>query len=147
MFLAVSTKNVWLVIPIQIYSGIVWGAADITKLNLLMDFADTRKRAMQIAEYNLYASIPLIIAPLLGGWISENVTFFLVGIPLIFVASSILRFASALLLFRIPEPRAKQEYPLVYVLRQAMHFNPSKGLEHSVHVVKRLANDIMHKKP
>jgi MFS family permease len=139
VWLAVTKQSLWLIIPVQILSGIVWSAADISRFNLLLALADPRKRAMQVAEYNLYCSVPLIIAPILGGYLTENATWILAGIPLIFVMSSILRFLSTLLLFRIQEPRAKKEYPLVYVFREAMHFHPGKGIVHGIHVVKRVA--------
>ncbi len=138
LYLAVTKQNLWLLIPVQIFSGTVWAAADIARLNLLLAIADSRKRAMQIAEYNLYVSIPLIVAPIIGGWMTEHVQWILAGIPLIFVISGILRFLSTLLLLKISEPRAKHEYPLVYVFKEAMHFHPNKGLVNGLHVVKRV---------
>ncbi len=143
IWLAVTKQSLWLIIPVQIMSGLVWAAADISRFNLLLGLADPRKRAMQVAEYNLYCSIPLIIAPILGGYLSEKVTWILAGIPLIFVMSSILRFLSTLLLFKITEPRAKHEYPLVFVFKEAMHFHPGKGIVHGFHVVKRIASGLM----
>jgi len=139
LFLFVTKQSLWLIVPVQILSGLVWSAADISRFNLLLALADSKKRAMQVAEYNLYCAIPLIIAPILGGWITENVTLILTGIPLVFVMSSMLRFLSTLLLFRIQEPRAKHEYPLVFVFREAMHFHPGRGIVHGIHVVKRVA--------
>jgi len=145
LYLAVTKQNLWLLIPIQIYSGTVWAAADISRFNLLLGLADSRKRAMQVAEYNFYNSIPLIIAPIIGGWMTENVKWIIVGIPLVFVASSILRALSTLLLFKISEPRAKHEYPLVYVFKEAMHFHPGKGIVHGIHVIKRVAGGMFLK--
>ncbi len=141
-FLAVTKNSLWLLLPIQIYSGIVWSAADISRFNLLLGLAEPRRRAMQIAEYNLYCNIPLIVAPLVGGWITENVTLLLTGIPLVFALTSLLRLLSTLLLFKVNEPRAQREYPLVYVFREAMHFHPNKGVVHAIHVVKRLATGL-----
>jgi MFS family permease len=139
VWLAVTKQSLWLIIPVQILSGIVWSAADISRFNLLLALADPRKRAMQVAEYNLYCSVPLIIAPILGGYMTEHVTWILAGIPLIFVVSGILRFLSTLLLFKIQEPRAKREYPLVFVFKEAMHFHPGRGIVHGIHIVKRVA--------
>ncbi len=145
VFLAVTKNNLWMIFFAQTISGIVWAAADISRYNLLLGIADARKRAIQIAEYNLYASIPLAIAPIIGGWMTEKAIFMLTGIPLIFVASSLLRFISTLLLFKIQEPRAKKEYPLVYVFKEAMHFHVNKGLVHGLHVVKRVATGLYGK--
>jgi len=137
LFLTVNKGNLWLLIPIQIYAGIVWAAADISQLNILLDLADPRKRALQIAEYNLYVDVALIAAPILGGWMSENVTWILAGIPLVFVLSAVLRFFSSFMLFTIKEPRAKHEYSMIYVIRKGVHFHPSKGLMHVIHVLRK----------
>jgi MFS family permease len=145
IWLLVTKQTVWLIIPVQIISGLVWAAADISRFNLLIGLADPRKRAMQVAEYNLYCSIPLVLGPIIGGWMTENVTLFLAGIPLIFVTSSALRFLSVLLLFKIKEPRAHKEYPLTYVLKEAMHFHPGKGIVHGIHVVKRTATGLLNR--
>lgn len=137
-FLMITASNLWLLIPVQILSGIVWSAADLSRFNLVLDFSDPKKRAMQIAEYNLYSSIPLVIAPLIGGWVIDNVTIILAGIPLIFVLSGVLRFLSALMLMRVPEPRANKEYSAVFVFKEALHFHPNKGVVTSLQVIRRI---------
>lgn len=142
-FLAVTKQNIWLIIPVQIYSGLVWATADISRYNLLLCISDARKKAMQIAEYNLYTSITMVIAPLIGGYLTEHASWILAGIPFVFALSGILRFLTALLLFRIPEPRAKHEYPLIYVFKEAMHFHPNKGIQYGIHIVKRVAQGLV----
>ena len=144
LFLAITKQNLWMIIPVQIYGGIVWAAADISRFDLLLRITDPRKRAMQVAEYNIYISMALIVGPILGGWMTENVTLILTGIPLVLVLGSILRFLTALLLFRISVPKAR-EYPVVYVFRQAMHFHPTKGVVHALHVVRRIADGLRRK--
>lgn len=145
LYLLVTKESLWLLIPVQIISGTVWAATNISRFNLLIGLTDPKKRALQVAEFHFFTSMSLIIAPILGGWISENATFILAGIPLIFVISSILRFLASLTLFGIPEPRAKKEYPLVYVFRHAIQFHPNKGMEHGIQVVKRAANNMFYK--
>jgi len=144
LYLAVTTNNLWLLIPVQLISGIAWAATDIGTINLLLGLSDSKKRAIQIAEYTFYSSIPLIIAPIIGGWITENMAIWvLTGIPLIFVISAILRFLSAFMLFRIKEPRQDHEYPAMQVFLEATHFHPNKGLRYSVTVVKRIAGGLI----
>ena len=137
-YLLITRQTVWLLIPAQVISGVVWAAADLSRFNLLLDLAEPKKRAVQIAEYNFYASIPLVIGPLLGGYLAENAVFFLAGIPLVFVISSILRALSSLLLIKIPEPRSKKEYSARYVFREAMHLHPNRGIVFGLQVVKRI---------
>ncbi|VVB81357.1 Multidrug resistance protein MdtL [uncultured archaeon] len=142
-FLGVTQQNIWLIIPVQIYSGIVWATADISRYNLILCISDSRRKAMQIAEYNLYTSITMVIAPLVGGYLTEHATWVLTGIPLVFVLSFVLRFMTSLLLFIVPEPRAKHEYPLIYVFQEAMHFHPNKGIQYGIHIVKRMAQGLV----
>jgi len=144
LYLAVTTQNIWLLIPVQLISGAVWAATDITTINLLIGLSDSKKRAMQIAEYTFYSSIPLIVAPILGGWITEHIAIWILsGIPLIFVISAILRLVTASLLFKIKEPRQDHEYPAIQVFAEAMHFHPNKGLRYSVSVVKRITGGLI----
>ena len=145
LFLMITKSNLWMIFVAQTLSGMVWATADISRYNLLLGTADARKRAMQIAEYNLYGAIALAIAPIIGGWMSENVTIIITGIPLLFVSSSILRFLSSLFLFKIQEPRAKKEYPLVYVFKEAMHFHVNKGLVQGIQIVKKVATGLYGK--
>lgn len=143
LFLFITPQRLWLLIPVQAFSGIVWAAADIARFNLLLDLTDPKRRAIQVAEYTMYANMSLIIAPILGGWMSENVTIILTGIPLIFITSSMLRLLSSLLLFSIKEPRSKKEYSATYVLREAIHLHPNKGIVSTVNVVKRLTSGLI----
>lgn len=138
-FLGITPEHAWLLIPAHLLSGTVWSAVNIANFNLLLDLTEPNKRALQVAEYNLYANVPLIIAPVLGGWLSEHAVLIISGIPLVFVLSSILRLLSATLLFCIKEPRAKQEYSATHVLFEAIHFHPNKGIVHGINAVKRVA--------
>jgi len=145
MYLLVTKNNLWLLIPVQIISGIVWATTDIARFNLIIGLTDAKKRAMQIAEYQFYTSTTMIAGPILGGYLSEHFVFVLAGIPLIFVLSSIMRFLSALLLLRVKEVRAKKEYSFVFVLTHAINFHPNRGIEKGVNVVKRIANNVFYK--
>lgn len=144
LYLTVTTGNLWMLIPVQLISGTFWAATDISTINLLLGISDGKKRAIQIAEYTFYSSIPLIIAPIIGGYITEEITILaLSGIPLLFVISAILRFLSVFFLFRIKEPRQDHEYPAIQVFMEAMHFHPNKGLNYSINVVKRLTGGLI----
>jgi MFS family permease len=138
-YLFITKETIWLLIPAQIISGVVWAAADLSRFNLLLDLAKPKKRAMQIAEYNLYASVPLVVGPIVGGLLAENAVFILAGIPLVFLISAVLRALAALMLLRIPEPRSKHEYSAAYVFREAMHFHPNRGIVSGVQIIRRVA--------
>ena len=140
IYLFVTKQNIWMIVPAQILSGVVWAGADITGLNLLLDFTHKKRRAFEIAEYQIFTIFPIIIASILGGIIADNVVFILSGIPLVFALTIVLRVASALMVLKIKEPRVKKEYPLSYVFRE-MTIHPIKGLEQRVRfVVSRFAS-------
>lgn len=127
-YLLATPSTIWIIVPLQIFSGIAWAMSDITTYNLLFDLTDPAKRAVQIAQYNLYTSVPRVIAPIIGGFIVDNAVFILSGIPLIFLISGFVRAISVYPLFKLKEPRARKEYSIGYVLQQAAHFHPNKGL-------------------
>lgn len=130
----ITPATAWAVIPVQVLNGIAWAAADISRFNLLLDVTKTETQALQIAEYKFYTAIPLVIAPVIGGWLSEHATLILTGIPLIFLLGFLLRAASALLLLRLKEPRAKRETPLPSALKEAFHFHVHRGMESHIKI-------------
>ncbi len=109
-FMFITKDAYWFVFPAQIISGIFWAGADLSTFNLLLDLTGKEKRAVQVAEYSMITAIPIIIAPVIGGYIADNAALILTGIPLVFGISFILRAAASLLLFTIKEPRAKKEH-------------------------------------
>ncbi len=117
-FLFVTHKTLFLAFPILILSGAAWAGVDLSVLNLLLDYADKRKTAIQIAEYNFFVSIPLVIAPIVGGFIADNVVFVLAGIPLVFAISFILRALATLFFMSLPEMHTKKEYSLGIVFHE-----------------------------
>jgi MFS family permease len=147
-FAFVTRETVWLVVPIQIVSGIVWAGTELTTWNLLLDLTRREKRALQVAEYNLLNSVPMIVAPILGGLIADNVTLILSGIPLIFVMASILRVLAALLMTRIHETRVGAERPVGEVFAHVITVHPFHGIERVIKVVvKRVQEEFTHIHP
>ena len=140
IYLFVTKQNIWMIVPAQILSGIVWAGADITCLNLLLDFTNKKRRAFEVAEYQIFTTFPIIIASVLGGIIADNFVFILSGIPLVFAITIVLRVLSSLMVLKLKEPRVKKDYPLSYVFRE-MTVHPIKGFEQRVRfVVSRFAS-------
>jgi MFS family permease len=147
IYLLVTKQTLWLVVPAQIISGIVWAGTELSTWNLLLDLTKREKRAMQIAEYNILTSIPMIIAPVAGGLIADNISLVLAGIPLIFAMSGILRGASSLLLIRIHETRAGKEHAVSEVISHVLTIHPFHGAERAIKiVVKKIRQEFSHVK-
>lgn len=142
LYLFVQPGMHWAIILLQLYSGFAWAALEVSHFNLLMGVTDPKRRAMQIAEYNLYTDIPMVIAPILGGWLSDNVVIVLAGIPLVFVISAVLRALSAAFLFKLEEPRVSGNHSAIEVLKEAFSFHPTHGITHTIHVLKRITGGL-----
>ena len=125
------TPSTWfLIIPAQIFSGIVWAGVDLAVFNLLLDYTDRVHRAAQSAAFNMMLSVSNIAGPLIGGLVADSMSVLMLGgIPLVFAISTVLRGVSALLLVSLPEVRAKKNYSLGIVLKEILSLHPSKGFE------------------
>jgi MFS family permease len=146
-FLFTTKETIWLLIPAQIISGVFWAGMDLTIWNLLLDLTRADKRALQVAEFNFMTSVPMVISPMIGGLIADNVTFVLTGIPLVLAIATVLRALPAILLVRIREPRVKQEHPIGEVFSHVLTVHPFHGMEHAVKVVvKRVKDEFGHVK-
>jgi len=144
-FIFVTKETLWLIIPAQILSGIAWAGHDLSTWNLLLDLTNREKRAMQIAEYSMLTNIPMIISPILGGLIADNVVLVLSGIPLVFLIASVLRAASAIFLLKIHETRVGKERPVSEVFAHVVTVHPFHGMERAIKiVVKRIKSEFSH---
>lgn len=141
-YLFVTPEIIWVVVPLELFSGMVWGAFEISHFNLMIGLTDPKKRALQIAEHNFYSDVPMVIAPILGGLMSDHIVWLLSGIPLVFLLSGILRVASALFILRIKEPRVEGDHTAMEVLKDVIELHPIKGIVHKAHALKRITGGL-----
>jgi MFS family permease len=95
----------WHIIPINLVSGVLWGAYGLASFNLLLELTPQEGRARYSAMYQVCVTLALAVGAMVGGWM---VTHF--GYTAIFVTSAIGRFASALLFARfVRGPKATTE--------------------------------------
>ncbi|MBI4919190.1 MFS transporter [archaeon] len=134
-YLFINESTAWLLLPVSILSGVAWGGYNLTSFNLLLDNTSDDKREVQVASYQTFVAIPMIIAPLLGGWIADNVTIIFSGIPLIFFISFILRLLSGFFVYRLQETRVKSDASLAEALKQIVHIHPFN--RHQILAVRR----------
>lgn len=129
--LFVTPSTIWVLIPISFISGFAWGGYNLTKGNLLLDATDEGDREVSVAMYRTLTSIPMFIAPLIGGFIADNFSFLFSGIPLIFAISFILRISSVFFLLKIPETRVDKRARFGRVVGEFFHL-PLHTLNHSL---------------
>jgi len=126
-FFFITPSTLWLIIPAQILSGIVWAGVDLATFNLLLDFTDPKKRALQVAEFSMLTSLTAIISPFIGGLLADKAVLIVSGIPLVFLISTVLRLGSSLMLIRMNSPRVKKEASTAHVFHDMINFHPFEG--------------------
>jgi MFS family permease len=91
----VFVRSIWHVIPINILSGILWGAYGLASFNLLLELTPEGQRARYSAIYQIIIMVALAAGAALGGLMVTKW-----GYVAIFVGSGIGRLAAALLFAR-----------------------------------------------
>ncbi|MFC1775051.1 MFS transporter [Nanoarchaeota archaeon] len=145
LFFFITPSTLWILPIAFIASGFFWAGADLTTINMLLDFTNRRDRAFQVSAYTFYTALPIVIAPIIGGWIADSsglviLGIALTGIPLVFIISTILRASTPLLLFTVPEVRVKQKYPLTTVFMKVIEIHPERGIINMVRYVAHKVN-------
>lgn len=131
-FMFITPTTVWLIVPAQILSGVVWAGVDLLLFNLLLDFSHNGNRAVRTAEFSMAISISSVMAPILGGIVADKGSFMLSGIPLVFAVAAVARFLSAFLLLKLPEPRAARDAAIGDIFHEIVAVDPIKGAQHSL---------------
>lgn len=138
LFLFVTKNTIWLIFVTQMISGIVWAGVLLSTFNLLLDLSP-HKRIIKAAKYSMLTALPLILAPIIGGYLADNFVFILSGLPLIFVISFLLRATSAILMFAIKEPRIKKKHRLQEMIHEIFSIHPvHKAFNHRATEIRNL---------
>ncbi|MFQ5620417.1 MAG: MFS transporter [Candidatus Nanoarchaeia archaeon] len=135
LFLLISVDNLWLLVVAQVLAGLGLAGVGVVLGNLLLDLTPKNHRAVGMAQYTMMLGGTMAVAPLLGGWIADNVTVVgFSGLPLVFVISAILMVCSIYFIYQVKEPRGRK-YPLRYLrsfvwhkLRRIMDHGGNHGL-------------------
>ncbi|MBD3318820.1 MFS transporter [Candidatus Woesearchaeota archaeon] len=133
VFLA-SDGRPWMLVAAHMLVGFAFAGADLTVINMLFHFTSDKDRSFYMSAYVVMAAAPLVVAPLLGGWIADNVAWVLGGIPLVFILSAVLRLFSASMLWRIP---GKPKAPMGTVFLKMAEFHPEKGVHKAARLVRK----------
>ncbi len=132
-FFFLFVKSTFHLILISIFSGIAWSGFDLTSFNYLLDVTPPEKRPSYIANYKISVGTALFFAPLIGGYIAQNLTILFNGLQLLFVVSFILRgIVTAYGLPRLKEVRVKRVLPVTDVFLKAFAIYPARGITHEL---------------
>lgn len=98
----IFARSAWHVVPINIASGIFWGAFNLASFNMLLAVTPEEQRARYSALYQIIVTVALSAGAAVGGVIVTQW-----GYPAIFLCSGLGRLAAALLFARFvktPKP-------------------------------------------
>ena len=135
LYLFITVDNLWLLVLAQVISGLGLAGVGVILGNFLLDLTPEKKRAVGIAQYGIVLAAPMAVAPLLGGWMADNLIIGgFSGLRLVFITSAILLCVALFCVSRIKEPRGKK-HPLRYLesmawnkLRHIMRHGGNNGL-------------------
>ncbi|MBI1973592.1 MFS transporter [Candidatus Micrarchaeota archaeon] len=127
LFSLATPETKWLLLPVQAFSGFIWAGFWVSAENLTLDYTEKEKRAVQIADFNMLTSVPMVFAPILGGMASQLNAGLLTGIPLVFGMATVMRVSSILLANSLRETRVKHKHETSDVYREVVAVNPVKG--------------------
>lgn len=131
-------SNVWHVLIIKIYDGVVFAGFDLVVFNYLLEVAPAKSRPKYVAAHNFFTGFGTVFGALMGALLAmvlEGASFFLLaGLQLVFLASFILRLSCLSFLFVIKNIEVKQNelVPVRYVFWQAIAVEPARGIKHAV---------------
>ncbi len=122
-------------------SGFAWAGYDLTRFNYLLDAVPAEHRPTYIANHKLISGMAIFAAPLIGGFLATafvgKTFFFLAGLQILFLLSSVLRLVSVSIFFpRFVEKRVKAPLgtPVRYVFWRAVAVYPARGLMHEMDI-------------
>jgi len=138
-YLFINDATVWLLFPVHLIIGIAWAGIEVSTLNLLMNYSTKKQRGIRAAQFYMMSAIPMVVAPIAGGLIADNVTLMAFsGIPLVFLIATVLRSVPAFLLLRLKEVRVKKKYSYLDVLKRYAQIDPAKEAKNSMQEIEHL---------
>ncbi len=88
--------SAWHIIPINLLSGVLWGAYGLASFNLLLEITPQEGRARYSALYQVFVTLALAAGAAVGGFMVTKW-----GYSVIFITSAVGRFLAALLFARL----------------------------------------------
>lgn len=131
-------SNVWHIVIVKIYDGIIFSGFDLVVFNFLLDTAPAKDRPKYIANHNFSIGFGSVAGSLFGGFLAqsfEGVGFFwLFGLQIVFLISFLLRLFCFIILLMVKDVDIKQSTiaPVRYVFWQAIAVEPARGVKHAL---------------
>lgn len=131
------SQNFYYLFTVRIFDGFVWGAFSLATYNYLLSSTNVRERSAYVTNYNLFNGISTFGGAMIGSGIalysiSNPMIFPLIGIPIVFLISGILRFVVALFMSPgLKERHLEKPYHQRHMLLRIMTILPVEGAAHT----------------
>lgn len=123
--------EVWYLILIQIYSGMVWAGFEIASFNFMFDITTREQRVAYVSYYNVLNGIAILLGGIAGGLVVRFDPVFESRYLLLFLVSGILRYViSCVCLFRLKEVRTTQQISYSQLFFKVVATLPNQGVLH-----------------
>jgi len=130
------SQNFYYLIFIRIFEGFIWGAFNIAIYNHLLSSSSLEERSGYVSNYNLFTGLATFFGAMIGSLIaiySLEHNLFMIGIPLIFLISGILRLIIAIFLgTRLKERTLHHAHKDRHMLLKLMVIYPMEGAKQNI---------------
>ncbi len=125
--------DVYYIAAVQIYSGFVWAGFEIASFNFIFDTTSPQKRATCVAYYNVINGLAILSGAIAGGVIVRYNTLFSSKYFLVFLVSTVLRYASSSIFVpKLKEVRQVEAIPYSRLFLKVISTMPTMGLLYSL---------------
>jgi MFS family permease len=137
-FLYIFSSNVYHILLVRIYDGVVWAGMDLVAFNFLLGITPSEKRPTFVANHNVLVGAGSMIGALVGGIFVESLSgggSTLFTIQMLFAISFVLRFVCLIALRFVRDTEyhsEKTKYivlnPIATEMRKAVHHTKELGI-------------------
>ncbi|MBM3228909.1 MFS transporter [Candidatus Parvarchaeota archaeon] len=126
------SRDFYHILIFNAFSGFVWAGFDLCAFNYLLSSVSRELRASYVSKYNLFNGFLYTAGSLAGGIaissIGNSLLFGFAAIPVIFIASTVMRLSVSLaLLPRIPEKELPSTHTERHLLLKVLAVYPAQG--------------------
>lgn len=137
----------WPLLVCMLVGGAAWSGYFLGQMNLVFKITPEEHKSVYIGLFYALEALPTLLAPLLGGLFLQSTadleihagTWTFNNYHLLFLASSLTRFAAVPIFRGVHEPRARSVRHMIRVLSHVRSLNPVLGLHYYGHLVSDAA--------
>ncbi len=126
------SKNAYFIVVIELFSGFVWAALDLSTSNFTLDAVTPQKRTRVVSYFNLLMGISIFLGAILGGFLATKITtpwIFFSNLQVIFLISAVCRLAVSIYFL----PQIKEVRPVAPIGQRTLFVRlvavePMKGV-------------------